>query len=274
MIARRNWGKRSCMALLVGSALVMPLAATAGPTQTALVNGATILSQVQLESFTASPDHVRAFQPVSLTWRVRVPAVALNLLRLQLNIGGGTNVGAQGSLTVTPTATTTYTLTAISPPFSKILAARTVTVDTSQCSQGSLPEDVVRSLVRAQVDSLLADPRNRLIYKRGPDYLNLEIQPTGIRVRLALKANIGGPDPDVNVDALIFLWAENGTAKYWLANFSADVDYGFFLANWVAKILGAGGPVDGLRQKLTSVIDKVLAENLTPLLRGARLTRG
>jgi len=64
-----------------------------------------LLGQITVLSFTADPPRVAPFETTTLSWSVRLPPT---LQSVSLTVGGQTNLGSAGSVTVAPLSTTFY----------------------------------------------------------------------------------------------------------------------------------------------------------------------
>jgi hypothetical protein len=114
---------------------------------------------------------------------------------------------------------------------SKLLGVVNIAVDSSNCTEVEIPEDLVRPGVIRSVDDSLAE------YNANPDNEDsqvtkrrqtvFEVEPDGIVLRLRLKVEVNNFfDPDVDVDAKIALGVSpEGQVLAFYRSFAVDVDW-------------------------------------------------
>jgi hypothetical protein len=220
-----------------------------------------LLRQVRVQNFDASPSSIEPFGESVLSWRISAPEVRPPI-RLTLR---GAVVGRTGSTRVSPVMTSSYSLVAYSQPVSKLLAARVIEVDTSQCITGSVAEADVRGDLSPKLDEIIAEHEE--VSRRRDD--RVEIEYAGLNISLRLKAaieNVG--DPNIDVDMLVSFRAEQGGLRYRLVSYSLDVDFPWWqdlinyqlLPAWLAAILAEGNQESIIRGQVTSALDDFIAE--------------
>lgn len=236
------------------------------PTEQMIDDAALSLSRVRLESFSLEPDTIIPFQRATLSWRVSVDGDDTAGFGLRLTGPGlAARVPLQGTRNVSPTMSGTYTLRAVRPPFSQVLATRAIEVDSSDCIDGAILEPEVQANIQTIVDLFLADKPD--LRRRGSGE-TVSIGTPGILVELRFKSEIENwADPDVNVRALIKIHAEGGQIKHNIAQFEFDVDFpwwadlahGAFMPVWLAVALKEGNQGAEVREFLDNAVETMLA---------------
>lgn len=203
------------------------------PTEEMIRKAIECLGGTNLVSFTADKTSVKAGEPVTISWDVAVPANCG--LSVRLNFA---QVPKRGSRIVRPVGPVSYRLDCGASSVSKLLGVVNIAVDSSNCTQVEIPEDLVRPGVIASVDDSLAE------YNANPDNEDsqvskrretvFEVEPDGIVLRLRLKVAVNNFfDPDVDVDAKIALGVSaEGKVLAFYRSFAVDVDWPW----WVTGI--------------------------------------
>ncbi|MEU6324968.1 hypothetical protein [Streptomyces sp. NPDC047009] len=161
--------------------------------------GVDVLSEVELVSFTASPDHIGAFGASQLSWTVQGPQGGWHVT---LNDSNVTRVGGE---IVQPQTTTNYRLSALSGGVTKHLRTITVRVDDAGCEIASIlnPQVFITGALNAQIEA-----RNDLYFNAPTEVL---FSPGTIRFKLHLGKRIPRiPDPSVEIDASFGLTISQG----------------------------------------------------------------
>jgi hypothetical protein len=221
------------------------------PTQEMIDRAIECLAEVELESFTATPSTIEPFGgAATLAWSVRRPSSCAGLA-LRLN---GVSVPPSGSRQVQPSVTTAFHLEAAMFGLRRALGTRTVTVDTSGCFSGAVPEGDIRSQVQSVVTAFAA--ASSRIDERAP--AGVEVEPAGIVMRLRFNINIDNfVDPDLDVDCTIQLQAQNGDIVPTYRSFSVDVDWPW----WVT----------GLSLGISKIVEEVVEDKIQGELRAQLL---
>lgn len=214
------------------------------------------LGGTEVTSFSATPRAVEPFgPPVTLRWSVSVPS-GCNV-GLTLN---GRPVGRNGSQQVQPAVTTRYTLAARLGRATKALRTLTVPVDTSACVTVPVPESLVRSAIRGEVDAL--DRERNDVSQRSP--ARVEVTTRGIEVGLRLGLAIDNfPDPDIDIDLTIGLRLRNGSLEPFYRRFDVDVDW-----PWWVTVISAGAS-----KVVEEFMDEAVEDRLRPLILDAAKER-
>ena len=224
---------------------------TMPPTQEMIDRALDCLAEVELESFSANPSTIEPFgNPATVAWSARRPDSCAGLA-FRLN---GATVPASGSRQVQPSVTTTFHLEAAMFGLRRPLGTVTVSVDTSGCFSGAIPEGDIRSQVQAVVTAFAASSDR--IDERGP--AGVEVEPAGIVLRLRFNINIDNfVDPDLDVDCTIQLRAESGDVVPTYRSFSVDVDWPW----WVT----------GLSLGISKIVEEVVEDKIQGELRSQLL---
>lgn len=225
------------------------LEALAGPIGDPTEEDLDVLSEVVLNSFTATPSTIAPFGGGStLRWNVTVPRASGVQIRLN-----GVTVTASGSRAVSPGVTTRYTLTAHRRRASLQLGVVTVRVDTSSCITVTVPENGLRDPIRQGVDEI--DRAESRFSQRSP--ARVEVDAAGIHVTLRLVIAIDNfTDPDVNIDCTLGLRIRGGAVEIYLKRFTVDVDW-----PWWVTVISAG-----VSKIVEEFIEGTVERRLKPLL--------
>jgi len=191
------------------------------------------LGETSLVHFSADKTSVRAGEAVTISWEVATPAHCALSVRLN-----NAQVPKKGSRVVKPVGPVSYRLSCGAASVSKFLGVVNIAVDSSNCTQVEIPEDLIRPGVIDSVDQSLdeynADPKNEdsKVSKRRETVF--EVEPDGIVLRLRLKVAVNNFfNPDVDVDAKIAVGVSaEGRVLAFYRSFSVDVDWPW----WVTGI--------------------------------------
>ena len=221
------------------------------------------LAKVKLVNLSVSPSTIRPFESSTISWRVDLHGVAGVSLRL-IGVGANGSINPVGSRRVAPLVPARYEVQAIRTGVSTTLGSVSLDVDLSECRTGSISEDLVRVAFAPIIQDVLQDKPE--IRRRRPD--SIEVESVGIRLALRWTAEIEyWADPDINVDALIQLRAEEGRIAYTLASYGFEIDFpwyadfatGLFFPAWLARALEEGSRQGETLDRLTRGIDRALA---------------
>jgi hypothetical protein len=224
-----------------------------------------ILEMVSVQAFEVSAANIEPFGQSTVSWSVHTPDTPIPV-RLRL-AGGGLSypVGRTGTKTVSPVMTSNYNLIAFRQSAARVLATRTITVNTNACNALSLPEEYIRAQVTPRIDEIIA--LHSEISRRRAD--RIELEPDGLHVSLRLLATLEGVgDPDVNVDVLVSFHAEQGALRYRVVSYSFELDWPGWqdvlnwvsIYGWLAAEMAEGNEGAQTRAQITSALDAVVAE--------------
>jgi hypothetical protein len=185
--------------------------------------GIDVLSDVELLSFTASPDQIGPFGASKLAWEVQGPQTGFHV-----TLNGVTVPRAAGEI-VQPQTTSSYHLNAVSAGVTKGLRTITVRVDDSGCQIHSLfnPQVTIRGFLNTQIDA-----RKDLFFKAATEVI---FSPGKIQFKLHLGKSIGFPNPSIEIDASLGLVVSQGHIVSTVENIYANV--GFSTYEW--QVFGA-----------------------------------
>jgi hypothetical protein len=196
------------------------------PTEEMIRKAIECLGGTKLVNFSADKTSVKAGEAVTISWDVAVPTNCG--LSVRLNFA---QVPKKGSRVIRPVRPESYRLDCGASSVSKLLGVVNIAVDSSNCTEVEIPEDLVRPGVIRSVDDSLAE------YNANPDNEDsqvtkrrqtvFEVEPDGIVLRLRLKVEVNNFfDPDVDVDAKIALGVSpEGQVLAFYRSFAVDVDW-------------------------------------------------
>jgi hypothetical protein len=196
------------------------------PTEEMIRKAIECLGGTKLVNFSADKTSVKAGEAVTISWDVAVPTNCG--LSVRLNFA---QVPKKGSRVIRPVRPVSYRLDCGASSVSKLLGVVNIAVDSSNCTEVEIPEDLVRPGVIRSVDDSLAE------YNANPDNEDsqvtkrrqtvFEVEPDGIVLRLRLKVEVNNFfDPDVDVDAKIALGVSpEGQVLAFYRSFAVDVDW-------------------------------------------------
>jgi len=195
------------------------------PTNEMMQKAMECLSKVKLVKFTADrttiiPGHTETM----LNWEVTVPREC----RIKIVLNNET-VAKKAGKKVAPLSNTTYRLEALIYSLRKTLGTIHINVDTSSCSIKEIPESVIATLVKQEVNANIIKFSSYKVKKRRET--QVEVEPSGIIVRIRLKADIPNfPDPDLDVDAKIAIGLTSDR-KVWVTykSFAVDIDFPWYV---------------------------------------------
>jgi hypothetical protein len=189
--------------------------------------GVDILSDVELVSFTATPDHIGPFGASQLNWKVTGPPSGFHVT---LN---GSTVPRAGGEIVQPQTSTSYHLNAVAVGgVTKFLRTLTVQVSDSSCETNSLfnPQVTIAGFLNTQVES-----KPDLYFNGDTEVL---FSPGAIRFKLHLGKSVPRfPDPAVEIDASLGLAVEQGHVVSGTQNINTEVSVPWYV--WLLPGTGA-----------------------------------
>lgn len=217
------------------------------PTERMIEKAIECLANTTVNSFTASPPTVHPGQASSLAWNVTFPAGCSPQLFLNNSL-----VSNSGTRNVEPATTTTYLLIGKMYTVEQTLGTITVNVDTSRCLIQSVHEEIVQLLVRSVVETNLAGTP---LSQRSP--ASVEIDRNGIAVKLRLRVDVPNFfDPNLNVNMVIAVRAENQNVVVSYRSFSNDLDWPW----WVTGI------TFGISKFIEEIIENKIERQIKPLI--------
>ena len=211
------------------------------PTEEMIRKAIECLGETSLINFSADKTSVKAGEEVTISWDVAFPSTCG--LSVRLNFA---QVPKKGTHVIRPVRPVSYRLDCGASSVSKLLGVVNVDVDSSNCRQVEISEDLVRPGVIASVDESLAeynaDPENEDSKVKKRRETVFEVEPDGIVLRLRLKVEVNNFfDPDVDVDAKIALGVSpEGKVLAFYRSFSVDVDWPWWVTGLtlgVSKII-------------------------------------
>jgi hypothetical protein len=122
---------------------------------TAVEEQQALLAKIQVIKFTANPANVEPFQNTTVSYQVKLPAglgLPLTFFVGQKTLGHG----VEGSGAITITSTTTFQLYVATNLTGRNIASTKVTMDQSQCQQGSIPGIGIVAALKTQIDQSFA----------------------------------------------------------------------------------------------------------------------
>jgi hypothetical protein len=177
-----------------------------------------ILSDVELVSFTATPDHIGSFGASQLAWNVEGPKTGFHV-----TLNGATVARVSGEI-VQPQTTTSYRLSAVSAGATKSLRTLTVQVDNSGCEINSLfnPKVTITGFLNSQIEA-----RKDLYFNADTEVI---FSPGTIRFKLHLgKSLSGSPDPSIEIDASLGLVVVRGHIISSVQKINTDVSLPWYV---------------------------------------------
>ena len=187
--------------------------------------GIDVLSEVELVSFTASPDHIASFGASQLSWEVQGPQRGFHVT---LN---GVTVARAGEEIVQP-QTTSYHVSAVSGSVTKALRTITVRVDDSGCEVNSLfnPQVTITNFLNTQIEA-----RNDLYFNAGTEVI---FSSGTIRFRLHLGKSISSaPDPSIEIDAGFGLMVSQGHIVPAVPDIKTDISFPWYVTGIFGAII-------------------------------------
>jgi hypothetical protein len=178
-----------------------------------------ILSDVELVSFTATPDHIGSFGASQLAWNVEGPKTGFHV-----TLNGATVARVSGEI-VQPQTTTSYRLSAVSAGVTKSLRTLTVQVDNSGCEINSLfnPKVTITGFLNSQIEA-----RKDLYFNADTEVI---FSPGTIRFKLHLGKSLSGtPDPSIEIDASLGLAVVQGHIISIVQNINTDVSFPWYVS--------------------------------------------
>lgn len=218
------------------------------PTNKMIENALEALNALEA-TLTAEPAVIKPFQSAKLTWKVRKNGGGA-AGQVKLN---GQTVAASGSKTVSPLNTTTFSITKSMATVSKTLATASVRVDMAACTTHSVEESTLRTVIDGAI-------RNEF---KNPDFTIkstlIEIDATGVRLKVKGEVSITGPNPEVTVSAVIGFSVNANKVTAVIKAFDLDVDLlGFTLPEFLTG--GAEGKAKkAVQEPLQKQVDQLLA---------------
>lgn len=239
------------------------------PTEEMLEKAADCLDDTDVQQFKVTPTEIIPGQVATVGWKTSSPGGCT--VALELN---GTGVQRAGSKQVSPTNTTTYKLAGRMFGLYKQFGTISLVVNTSACTTVTVPEEVVRNLVRNAVRTTLGDVP---VHERSP--ADVEIDAAGIRISIKLKVEVPNFfNPDLNIRMTIRAAVEEGRPRAYFTQYSASVNWPW----WVTGItLGITEFIENIledkieaqtRPKILSAIQAQLEQAVGNLPPNRRLT--
>lgn len=188
--------------------------------------GIDVLSEVELVSFTASPDHIASFGASQLSWEVQGPQRGFHVT---LN---GVTVARVGEEIVQPQTTTSYHVSAVSGSVTKALRTITVRVDDSGCEVNSLfnPQVTITNFFNTQIEA-----RNDLYFNADTEVI---FSPGTIRFKLHLGKSIStAPDPNIEIDASFGLMVSQGHIVSTVQDIKTDISFPWYVTGIFGAII-------------------------------------
>jgi hypothetical protein len=180
--------------------------------------GVDVLSDVELVSFNATPDHIGAFGASQLAWKVEGPQTGFHV-----TLNGATVTRAGGEI-VQPQATTSYHLSAVSAGVTKALRTLTVQVSDAGCEINSLfnPQVTIMGFLNAQIEAT-----SSIYFNADTEVM---FSPGTIRFKLHLGKRLShSPDPSIEIDVSLGLAVANGHISSVVQSIYADVSLPWYV---------------------------------------------
>lgn len=114
-----------------------------------------LLAQIQILKFTATPSTVQPFQDTTVSYQVKLPAALKTPLTFTVN-QKSLGHAVEGSGTFPITANTTFNLYAATNLTGRVIASTNVAMNTAQCRMGSIAGAIIAAALKSNIDGSFA----------------------------------------------------------------------------------------------------------------------
>jgi hypothetical protein len=237
-----------------------------------------LLGAIQVLNYTANPTKVKPGGTTKLSWEVKLPQA---LPVVTLIVGGQKVQGLSGSVTVSVGPYTAgsgstvaeFGLTAETPSVSRMIAAVTVAVDTSECKKLSIPRLILVGLIKQGLQEQLQGNSQISVDGNGISVLMGDTLPQpvsgSIFIEIPLKLNV--PDWfDATMDIKIWLTVgidnQNNQVPVtapvvdvhvswtWLQDLAGCTEFGQKIAQALMTIIAQDALAPAISQKLNTQV--------------------
>lgn len=234
-----------------------------------------IIDELELVSFTATPQTARPFESASLSWEITGPTNKVKLAIfgpaiwtesefLTLN-----QIEAIGTQTVSPLTTTNYYLKARRGAAVKIIGVVSLEVDLGELEILTMPGRLIEEGVKSYVDWSFT--RNTSVTLRGENGSTVMMEDDGLSASIPLKIHVPNwfnADMDIDLDFSIFTRRSGLYTNRLVTELeTVDVDVSW---HWLEHLLSLGSTIftqaaldAALKALIMGLMGELLADNLS-----------